>query len=247
MQPPFRETHPRIPSPYASKIFYYTQYDLLLTLSAGKPWTFTEIRPDGIVGFAPTSNAMNMAQGIALYLSIYREVHGKGASVPFPGNKRGWRCRHSDSFQDVLARMEIFAAVNVDACGQGAVFNAADGETVTWEGVWPRLASHFGLRGTAPAESTELTGKAVSMEEFVKQNKKAWKALVDRHGLREQALEEQNWGHVHFMLVQFDFDREYDLSRCREVGFQEKIDTVEGYVVAWERMRRAKILPPVEA
>lgn len=45
------------------------------------------------------------------------------------------------------------------------------------------------------------------------------------------------------MLVDFDFDRQYDLSRSREVGFSEEIDTVEGYIKAWERMRDAKILP----
>lgn len=47
------------------------------------------------------------------------------------------------------------------------------------------------------------------------------------------------------MMVQFDFDREFDLTRSREVGFSVEIDTVEGYIIAWERMRAAKILPPL--
>jgi hypothetical protein len=50
-------------------------------------------------------------------------------------------------------------------------------------------------------------------------------------------------GVVHFMLVDFGFDREYDLSRAREVGFMEEIETVEGYRVAWGRMKTAKTLP----
>ncbi len=58
IDPPLRESMPRIPEPYASKIFYYTQYDLLTELSKGKDWTFAEVRPDGIVGFTPISNAM---------------------------------------------------------------------------------------------------------------------------------------------------------------------------------------------
>lgn len=45
---PLKETNPRIPEPWASNIFYYTQYDLLKELSRGKPWNFAEIRPDGI-------------------------------------------------------------------------------------------------------------------------------------------------------------------------------------------------------
>ncbi len=40
-----------------------------------------------------------------------------------------------------------------------------------------------------------------------------------------------------------DFNREYDLSKAREVGFHEEVDTVEGYRIAFERMKNAKILP----
>ena len=232
---------PRIPEPYANKIFYYTQYDLLTKMSEGKSWTFSEVRPDGIVGFTPTSNAMNMSQGIALYLSIYREVYGKGAVVPFPGQEHGYHSTHSDTFQDVLAKMEIYVATHIQDCGNGGVFNIADGQTVTWAQVWPKLAEHFGLKGQGPLPNT------VTMENFVKDNLSAWDALVVKHGLKGKVVGEQNWDHVHFMLVQFDFNRQYDLSRSREVGFKEEIDTVEGYFISWERMRAAKILPPMPA
>ncbi len=56
-------------------------------------------------------------------------------------------------------------------------------------------------------------------------------------------LEKQNWGHTHFMLVDFDFDREYSLERLKGVGFDAWIDTVEGYKVAFERMVRARLIP----
>lgn len=48
--PPLRESMPRIPEPWASNIFYYAQYDLMEKLSEGKSWSFTEIRPDAIIG-----------------------------------------------------------------------------------------------------------------------------------------------------------------------------------------------------
>jgi hypothetical protein len=85
------------------------------------------------------------------------------------------------------------------------------------------------------------------MEKFVRDHIEAWKLLAKKHGLKEAVVDEQNWAFVHFMLVQFDFDRQYDLRRSREVGFIEEIDTAEGYFISWERMRKAKILPPVEA
>lgn len=237
--PPLKESYPRIPEPWASKIFYYTQYDKLKELSQGKSWTFTDIRPDGIVGFTPASNAMNMAQGMAIYLTIYREVNGAGAVVPYPGSTKAYNCTHHDTFQDILSRLEIYAALNPAKCGDGGVFNATDGRTVTWAQVWPRLCEHFGLVGQGPAEGSE------PIEAFVKGNRAVWTALAKKHNLKESVIDEQGWGHLHFMMVDFDFDREFDMSRAREVGFHEEIDTVEGYIVAWNRMRAAKILPPL--
>lgn len=237
--PPLKESQPRIPEPWGSKVFYYPQYDVLKELSQGKSWTFSEIRPDGIVGFTPTSNAMNMAQGMGLYLSIYREVNGAGAVVPFPGSAKGYKSTHHDTFQDILSKMEIYAALNPDKCGDGGVFNATDGPVVSWAQVWPRLCEHFGLVGQGPAEGSE------PMLDFVKANRAAWLALAKKHGLNEAVVDQQGWGHLHFMMVTFDFDREFDVSRCREVGFLEEIDTVEGYIISWERMRAAKILPPL--
>jgi hypothetical protein len=239
--PPLHESLPRIPEPYASKIFYYTQYDLLAELSKEAKWTFSEIRPDGIVGFAPGSNAMNMAQGIAFYLSLWREVYGPGTACPFPGRKRGWTSTHSDTFQDVLSKAEIYVAMNRDKCGDGSVFNAADGETVTWEGVWPRICEWFGLVGVAPL--AEGDSQKVIMETFVEAHGNEWKALATRFGLKQGMLEKQNWGHTHFMLVDFDFDREYSLDKINGVGFDGWIDTVEGYKVAFERMVEARLIP----
>ena len=238
ISPPLKESMPRIPQPWYDNIFYYTQYDLLQDLSKGKNWTFIEIRPDGIVGFAPGDNAMNMAQGMAIYLSLYRQIHGNGAEVPFPGLEQGYHCTHSDTFQDILSKMEIYAALNDDKCGDGGGFNIADrDEPVTWAGVWPGICDFFGLRGVGPQADSQ------SMEDFVKANRGVWREICAEQGLVEDAVEGQNWGHVHFMMVEFDFDRQYDLSRAREVGFTESVETVRGYEVAFERMRGARVIP----
>jgi hypothetical protein len=235
---PLVEDNPRLPEPWASTIFYYTQYDLLKKLSHGKSWTFTEIRPDGIVGFTAVSNPMNMAQGMAIYLALYREVKGKGSEVPYPGSEVGYRSSHSDTFQDILAKMEIHAALHPEKCGNGRAFNIADGATVSWAQIWPKLCEHWGLIGKGPDEG------ATPMLDFVSQNRDAWVTLAKRHDLDERLIDQQGWNHLHMMLVTFDFDRQYDLSRAREAGFLEEIDTVHGYIMSWERMRSAKQIPP---
>lgn len=249
IETPLHEELPRIPEPYRSKIFYYDQYDLLDKLShkPGCSWTFSEIRPDGIVGFAPGSNVMNMAHGIAFYLAMYREVFGGGTKVAFPGSKRGYYSTHSDTFQDILSKMEIFAAMNRDRCGNGSVFNVADGDTVTWAGVWPGICEYFGLVGVEPAEAKEKKEKEEeeSMEGFVQGHMKEWQRLVEKHGLKDGVVEKQNWGHTRFMLVDFDFDREYSLEKARGVGFKESIDTVQGYKIVFDRMVEAQLIPKI--
>ncbi len=177
---------PRIPKPWYDNIFYYTQYDILHSLSQGKKWTFTEIRPDAIIGFVPGSNAMNLAQGIGLYLTLYAAVHGKGAEVPFPGSEKGWRSTHSDTSQDLLAKMEIFAALNPEKCGDGAAFNIADGKTVTWAEVWPGLCGYFGLIGGGPKEGAKAIG------DFMRRNEGVWDELATKEGLRSGLLGEKN-------------------------------------------------------
>ncbi|KAH2198737.1 hypothetical protein KXW59_004175 [Aspergillus fumigatus] len=238
IQPPLHEDLPRIPEPWRSKIFYYDQYDLLMELSKGSKWTFSEIRPDGVVGVAPSSNAMNMAHGIAIYLTLYREAHGVGASVPFPGTRQGYYSTHSDTFQDILSQLEIYVALHREKCVNGSSFNAADGQTVSWAQVWPGLCAYFGLVGCEPQTSPQT-----SMEDFVNGHMDLWKRLAEVHELKSDTVENQNWGHTHFMLVDFDFNREYSLEKARSIGFMERIDTVEGYKTVFDRMVTAKLIP----
>ncbi|KAA8916066.1 hypothetical protein TRICI_001789 [Trichomonascus ciferrii] len=237
IKPPIPEDTPRIPEPYKSKIFYYTQYDLLTEMSKGKKWSFSEVRPDGIVGFVPGKNAMNMAQGMAIYLTLYRELHGAGAEIPFPGRTHGYHATHCDTFQDILAKMEIYVSLNRDKCPNGSAFNCADGGTVTWAQVWPGICAHFGLKGVEP------TGRSADLEAFVKQHKDLWDTLTKKHGLKSGTVEAQGWGHTQYMLVDFDFNREFSLKKARSAGFTESIPTVEGYKIAFDRMAAANIIP----
>ncbi|KAK1996655.1 hypothetical protein LX36DRAFT_637642 [Colletotrichum falcatum] len=239
--PPLKENLPRIPAPWADGVFYYSQYDALERLSRGKPWTFSEVRPDAIVGFAPTANAMNMARGIGIYLAVHRAVRGAGAVVAFPGTERGYRATHTDTFQDALSRMEIHAAVNATerrGCCGGSAFNAASEQVVSWSRKWPRLCGYFGLTGRGP------DARPARIRDFVRDHEDAWSALAREHGLEEGAVGDFDWRFLEFMLVQCDFDRELDLTRSREAGFTEEMDTVEGYLTSWKRMMAAKQLPP---
>lgn len=89
--------------------------------------------------------------------------------------------------------MEIYAALNRDICLNGSAFNIADGETVTWERVWPGVCSYFGLVGALPKA---LQARQETMEEFVHKQSQVWNDLVAKHHLQKGLVERQNWGHT---------------------------------------------------
>lgn len=48
-QTPLSEDLPRVPAEHSQDLFYYHEVDLLHELSAGKAWSWCEVRPDVIV------------------------------------------------------------------------------------------------------------------------------------------------------------------------------------------------------
>jgi hypothetical protein len=95
---------------------------------------------------------------------------------------------HNDTNQDLLAKMEIYAALNPEMCCGGRAFNIADGRTVRWAEVWPGPCEDFGLLGVGPTDGGE------GIVDFVERNESVWEGLVKREGLRGEPFGEQNWG-----------------------------------------------------
>jgi hypothetical protein len=46
--------------------------------------------------------------------------------MPFPGTQGGWKCKHTDTFQDILVKMEIRTLLSPGDCGNGEAFDIAD-------------------------------------------------------------------------------------------------------------------------
>jgi len=238
--PPLREDHPRIPEPYASNIFYYAQHDILMRASAGKPWSFCEIRPDVIVGFVPRGNFMNMAQGLAIYFSLYREAEGEGAEVRFPYGEEAWTALHTDSSADILGRFHVYASLAEPVENiVGRAFNVVDGPAFAWRDLWPRLAAYFGLVGTGP--STGIGGQ-VGVQDWVHAKKDVWEKLETKSGLKAGVLKETGFDFVD-AVMRIPVRRDFDSSARKSIGFTEERDPVEGYVLAFEEMRKTRIIP----
>jgi hypothetical protein len=189
-----------------------------------------------IVGFVPQNNFMNMAQGLALYFSLYREARGEGAEVVFPYGEEAWTALHTDSSADLLGRFHVFASLQPERVAERA-FNVVDGEAFAWRDLWPRLAAYFGLVGTGPG-----VGEQGSVKKFVHGHQSEWEGWVARRGLNSGALEGTGFEFVDDVMA-IPIRRDYDSSLRKEVGFTEERDPFDGYSIAFDEMRAARIIP----
>ncbi|KAE8853632.1 hypothetical protein PTNB73_02045 [Pyrenophora teres f. teres] len=235
---PLKETLPPIPEPYLSQLFYYNQIDCLKRISKGKSWNWCEVRPDNIIGFVPNNNAYCLAQTLALYLSLYRSIEGEGAKCPFPGTEKSWVNKYNESPQDMVAHFSIYASLHSEKTASQS-FNVG-GQEDSWSGKWPVICDYFGLNGTGPEENSPQPGA------YIDAHKKEWQELEKKHNLKKGSVDSDitHPGFQYFIMTMFDFDRQMSMEASHKVGYTEEIGTKETWTTAFDRMRKAKVIPP---
>jgi hypothetical protein len=67
-------------------------------------------------------------------------------------------------------------------------------------------------------------------------------ALVHGNRLKEDALEVITWA-ILTTAISFLIRTEYDLTVWRKIGLQQSMELAKGYMLAFESMKRGKILP----
>ncbi|KAF7978262.1 hypothetical protein HWV62_1092 [Athelia sp. TMB] len=233
---PWKESFPRIQDPsITSQIYNYRQLEILAAHACGASWKWTEVRPDAIIGFAPTSNAMNIALPLGVFLALWRAVYGSGATIPFPGPKAAYERTHTDTPMGPAARFHIFASLR-GAETHEQTYNIGAAPS-SYAQKWPLFAAQFGLVGAPPARD-----EGIDVAAWVSAHRAAWGDLEKEYGLQAGVIEKVGWDFL--ILLTIPFDREYDISKARELGFQEEMDLMAAYREAWELMAASKLLPP---
>lgn len=104
--------------------------------------------------------------------------------------------------------------------------------------VWPEICVYFGLKGIPP----ESSGEPFNAAEWMAEHQKDWSGFVAKHAIRTGALEATS---MDFMqaITSIPFRRDYDASASRAIGFTEERPHAEGYKMAFDDMRRARIIP----
>ncbi|MBI0432992.1 SDR family oxidoreductase [Roseomonas sp. KE0001] len=223
---PGREDAPRHMHPN----FYWAQEDLLRERAARGGWHWTVLRPQAVIGHARGS-AMNLLAAIGAYAAISREL---GLPLVYPG--RGDRITEATDAR-LLASALLWAAGAEAARDQ--IFNVANGDVLTWRGLWPVVARVFGMEIGAP-HPMPLTALMVDKEPV-------WQRIVARHGLRPGTLAElvgASW-----QFADFAFSREEQTAslvstiKIRQAGFGDCVDSAA--MLEWwlRHLQEARILP----
>jgi hypothetical protein len=236
---PHKESQPRLKQPYHDMLFYHPQLDWVTEYAKDKSWSWCDTRPDIIIGFVPNQNFYSLGTVMGIYLSLWREVHGDGSECPFPGTDKSWNALSNDSSSDMIARQTLHLSLS-SKTEKGGGYNVADEKTPSsWSKKWPALCSYFGLKGTGPSSS------AVEMRKFIKENMDTWSKLEKEKGLQSGHADSPMIfpGFEYFLMTQFDFDRQYDMSKTYGTGFEEERDVLTAWGGVFDRMRKAKIIP----
>jgi hypothetical protein len=239
---PHKEDQPRLKPPYGDVLFYHPQLDFISSYGKNKKWNWCDTRPDIIIGFVPNQNFYSLGTSIAVFLSLWKEVEGEGSACPYPGTAIAYKAKSNDSSADMIARQTLHLSLTLSSSPKGGGYNVADGQTPrTWETKWPDICSYFGLIGTPPPTHREPT----EVRSYIKKNFATWKKMEEKYRLRTGIADSDRTfkGFEYFLLTQFDFDRQYDMSKMYGTGFEEERDTLQAWGGVFDRMRRAKMIP----
>lgn len=227
---PARERFPR--DDHAN--FYWLQEDYMKQKSAADDFKFTIMRPQLIIG-PNTGVVMNLPPVIGAYAAICKE---EGRPFGFPGGI-------SYVWEAVDARL-VAGAIRWAAeepAAHGQHFNLTNGEVFEWRDLWPALAEALGVE-VGPDEP-------VSLGEYLPQKADVWDAIVAKHGLRKNKMEDL-LGESHFYA---DFCMAYGATepppaafvstvKIKQAGFTETYDTEESFVHWIKVLQDRQVLPP---
>jgi nucleoside-diphosphate-sugar epimerase len=221
---PSDERDPRLLGPN----FYYDQEDLLRERARADGWTWTVLRPEGVIGHT-VGTPMNLLMALVAYAAICEET---GVPLRFPGTTRAYDALYQVSDAELLARATVWAGSSSSAHGQ--IFNVTNGDVFRWRQLWPVLAEAFGLRVEEP--------QPIDLVAHMRGKAPIWEARVRRRGLRATPWPDLvDWRFGQFILGSED-DNISNTTKIRRAGFTECYDTLDRMGEWLRRLRDTHIV-----
>ena len=220
---PAKESDPRHEGPN----YYFDQVDWLTAFQRGKRWTWTELRPQTLCGFAP-GTAMSIVPVIAVYAAICKEL---GEPLRFPGS--AWRSLYQVTESAHFAEAALWAATEPRCANQA--YNITNGDYFRWCNMWPRIAEVFSLPLGDP--------KPISLVQLMADKAPLWDAMVKKHGLQPWRFDEIVAWPFGDYVFSCNWDVMSDLTKSRRHGFERVVDSEEMFVRLLRRFRDERIVP----
>ena len=214
--------------------FYWNQEDVLRQRQAGKPWSFSILRPVLIVGES-TGSAMNVIPAIGAYAALLK-ADGR-TDLPFPGGVE----RVAQAIDaDVLAN--VIAWCGDTPAARNETFNVTNGDVFTWPNVWPAIARALGMEPGAHVPQ--------SLVETIAPRRDDWARIAAKHSLVQPDLD----AFVGLSFQYADYTMGYGRTasgppaivstiKLQQAGFHEVMDT-EVMFARWFRVLQEKRLLP---
>jgi len=209
--------------------FYFDQIDWLTAFQKGKRWSWTEIRPQTLCGFAP-GTPMSIVPVIAVYAAISKAL---GLPLRFPGKPGAYRAIYQVTESTHLANAVHWAATTASAANQA--FNITNGDYFRWVNLWPQIADVFEMEFAEP--------QTISLVAHLSDKGPVWKALVERHGLQPYRYEEiVAWPFGDYVFG-CDWDVMTSTTKARQHGFHDVVDSEAMFIRLLKQFREERIVP----
>ncbi|CAF1021594.1 unnamed protein product [Rotaria sp. Silwood1] len=178
---------------------------------------------------------MNFAVTIALYATIQKEL---GQPLLFPGNRKAWNRISDHSTASNNARFQLWTVLNKNI--RNETFNIANGDLVRYRDLWPKIESYFNI----PHHEQILNENEVQIKlaEYMPKNKDVWIRIAQRENLDEKAFDYATWAFADGSLKSPN-DRHGDLSKARQFGWTIEVNTFDGYIQCFDRLKQLKVIP----
>jgi len=225
---PARESDPRPGKAH----FYYDQRDLLARRQRGRAWHWATLRPHCVSGVAVGSPS-NVMLGIGVYAAVMRAL---GRPLAFPASQAAFGAQLTYTDAGLLAQAMSWAATAPAA--QDEDFNVANGDTFSWQAVWPAIAAAFGMRAAPPGP--------VSLADEMPRHREVWARLAETHGLAQPDIAKLvDW---HFMdaTLALQWDQTMSLDKLRGKGFAEQVETRGMILDILRQYGQRRVLPAAD-
>jgi len=209
--------------------FYYDQQDWLSKRQRERGWSWSALRPHGVWGFSIGSE-MNMANAIAVYATISKHL---GLPLRWPGDPRTLDVVYQITDVALLARAMKWAATTPAAANNA--FNITNGDFTRLGHLWERIAAFFDL-DTAP-------GQHVCLADNMADKVDLWDEIVEKHQLRRYQMHDLTTWRFADYAFKNAFDQMSSLTKIRQAGWHDVLDTELTITNQLTRMRNDRIIP----